>query len=133
MEYNIGDFVYLKLKPYRQHSVHRRVSQKLASRYYGPFEITAQVGTVAYRLLLPEAARIHDVFHVSALKKHVGADKPVNSTLPNMDAEGNFLIEPEAILDTRTVRRGNTITWECLIKWRGLSDDDATWEDAQKL
>lgn len=50
-----------------------------------------------------------------------------------MDAEGDFLIEPEAILDTRTVRRGNTVARECFIKWCGSSNDDATWEDAQKL
>lgn len=37
----------------------------MSAQYYGPFQITARVGEVAYRLLLPPAAWIHPVFHVS--------------------------------------------------------------------
>lgn len=52
-EFNEGDWVYLKLHPYCQQSLVKRPAHKLAPRFYGPFQIAARVGTVAYRLALP--------------------------------------------------------------------------------
>ena len=49
VEYEVGDVVWLKLQPYRQHSVAKPLSAKLAPRYYGPFEILERVGPVAYK------------------------------------------------------------------------------------
>ncbi|WVZ90444.1 hypothetical protein U9M48_036746 [Paspalum notatum var. saurae] len=64
-----GDHVYLRVSPMK--GVHRfGVKGKLAPRYVGPFKITEQCGPVAYRLELPpHLAVVHDVFHVSQLKK----------------------------------------------------------------
>jgi hypothetical protein len=76
-----GDLVYLKLQPYRQKFIARRSSQKLASKFYGPYSVLKKIGSVAYKLLLPPTASIHPVFHVSQLKKHIG-NKIVQSTLP---------------------------------------------------
>ena len=63
----------VKLQPYRQHSVALRKNQKLGMRFFGPFEVVERVGHVAYKLKLPEAARIHLVFHISLLKKFQGS------------------------------------------------------------
>lgn len=63
-----GDWVYLKLQPYRQLSLKQRASQKLSKRYYGPFRILRKIGFVAYELDLPSSARMHPVFHISLLK-----------------------------------------------------------------
>lgn len=48
-----------------------KVSRKFAPRYVGPFDVVASVGPVAFRLALPPEYKIHNVFHVSVLKKHV--------------------------------------------------------------
>ena len=67
--FKIGDYVYLKVSPMR--SVKRfNMKGKLAPRYIGPFKILERRGEVAYQLKLPESlSGVHDVFHVSQLKK----------------------------------------------------------------
>ena len=80
IELQVGDFVYLKLQPYKQRSLAQRANQKLSMRYYGPYKIL-RVGTVAYKLELPRDCRIHPVFHVSQLKVATGATAS-SSTVP---------------------------------------------------
>ena len=63
------DFVFIRVSPMKG-VVHFNQSGKLAPRYIGPFPITERIGSVAYRLLLPaQFSAIHDVFHVSQLRK----------------------------------------------------------------
>ncbi|KAL0536830.1 hypothetical protein IC582_025792 [Cucumis melo] len=83
LEFQVGDQVFLKLSPWRGVIRFGRKG-KLSPRYIGPYQITERVGPAAYRLELPiELARIHDVFHVSMLRKyipdpsHVLQDQPV--------------------------------------------------------
>lgn len=62
---HVGDWAYLKLRPFRQGTLLKHSSPKLASRFVGPFQVEARIGAVAYRLRLPDEARIHPLFHVS--------------------------------------------------------------------
>ncbi|KOM25331.1 hypothetical protein LR48_Vigan233s000300 [Vigna angularis] len=84
----VGDWVYLKIRPHRQTSMSSTLHSKLAARYFGPFLVIQQIGEVAFKLQLPEAARIHPVFHVSQLKKAVG-ENSVEKELPiDLEMEG---------------------------------------------
>lgn len=70
----VGDYVFLKLRPYRQLSVLRRRNKKLAPKYFGPFEVIERIGAMAYKLKLPDSSSIHPVFHVSLLRRVIGSE-----------------------------------------------------------
>jgi len=121
-EFSEVEWVYLKLQGYRQNSVQRRQHPKLAPKFYGPYRIVKQISPVAYRLALPPKAKIHDVFHVSVLKKWVGVGVPIQDDLPPISEDRQ--LTPQAILDQR-LQQGNP---EILVYWKELSPADATWE-----
>ncbi|XP_074366797.1 uncharacterized protein LOC141707499 [Apium graveolens] len=128
----LGDWVYLKLQPYRQQSLARRPFDKLAARFYGPFKISQKIGAVAYQLELPESSKIHPVFHVSQLKRAVG-HAPANPTIPSqLTSELELIVEPEELLEVRQIQQGSVRKLEALIKWKGLPNYEATWEDVEK-
>ena len=132
-EFQIGDWVYLRLQPYKQQSVAYRASHKLSPRFFGPFKIIQRVGPVAYRLDLPASSCIHPVFHVSCLKAKLGHNSVPLPSLPSVTSQGVLAPKPVAILQTRTLQlRRRTIT-QLLVQWQGCSSDDATWEDRLTL
>jgi hypothetical protein len=69
LSFQVGDFVYLKVSPMR--GLHYfKICKKLAPRYIGPFKILEQRGEVTYHLgVPPQLSDVHDVFHVSLLRK----------------------------------------------------------------
>lgn len=93
--------------------------------------MTEKVEKVAYRLLLPASALIHDVFHVSLLKKCEG-----NALLLSGDLSFSWETEPkkpEKILDRRMVKRNNRAVSQLLIQWKGRDRIETTWEDAKAI
>lgn len=60
--FEVGDWVYLRLVPYQYMSLSSHSVHKLQPRFYGPFEILSKVGTVAYKLKLPDSSKLHPVF-----------------------------------------------------------------------
>ena len=133
VEFQVGDMVFLRLQPYRQHTAFKRAHHKLASRFFGPYPILQRIGQVAYKLQLPEGARIHPVFHVSLLKKYVGDNKEVSQELPSVTDDGVVLLEPKKILNIRWVKQGKKFIMEHLVQWRRLPAEEATWENAKLL
>jgi hypothetical protein len=119
-----GDWVYLRLQPYRQNSLALRKNLKLSPRFYGPFQIISRIGSVAYKLALPAEARIHPVFHVSCLKKKLGQSSSPISTLPPVDAAGELCPEPDHIVDRRLIKKHGRAVTEVLIRWKGATSEN---------
>lgn len=101
IEFQKGDWVFLKLQSYRQHTVFKCAFQKLACRFYGPFQVIQCIGPVAYKLNLPPESRIHPIFHVSMLQKTMGDVTSASETLPPTTDEGTLILPLESGLDTR--------------------------------
>nr|GEX31103.1 peroxidase 64 [Tanacetum cinerariifolium] len=98
VQFLVGDMVFLKLRPYRQRSLSKRLNEKLAPCYFGPFEVLEKIGTVAYRLKLPNTASIHPVFHVSQLKKVVG-DQVAETDFPKeLTEDMEMRVQPQEVL-----------------------------------
>jgi hypothetical protein len=133
--FNVGDLVYLKMQPYREAALGLRNSLKLTSKFYGPFRIIQKIGPVAYKLQLPEKTKLHDVFHVNQLKKHVGPNAVPNPNLPVLTPEGKIKTSPLHILQRRQIARSagdyNIPVDQWLIHWVNLSEQEATWEGAK--
>lgn len=125
----VGDWVYLKLQPYRQVTVAGLRNQKLSPKYYGPFEVIQKIGMVAYKLNLPPSLTIHPVFHISQLKKKVGSNQPIHPMLPLLGPGIVLQPSPELVLAKRMVKRRNATTPQVLVKWYNQPEKDATWED----
>ncbi|XP_008239126.1 PREDICTED: uncharacterized protein LOC103337735 [Prunus mume] len=132
-EFQVGDMVYLRLVPYRLQSLAAHSYHKLLPKFYGPYEILEKLGPVAYKLQLPTGCKIHPVFHVSCLKKHLGTHVTPSLTLPRITEDGIVQDEPLAILERKLVKRGNAAGVDVLVHWKGHTPEDATWEDYHDL
>ena len=121
LEFEVGDHVSLKVNPKR--GVARlRKRGKLSPRFIGPFEILERIGSVAYRLALPPSmSGIHEIFHVSMLRKYTpDPAHVVDWGQIEVDTDGTFEEGPVCILDSRdqvlrckTVRLVRVLWWHC--------------------
>lgn len=107
-----------------------RANHKLSFRHFGPFQVLAKIGTMAYGLQLPASARIHPIFHVSQLKGAKGFSHPVQTELPTDFTR--FQI-PQQFLNYRVTKKHNSATIQLLTHWSGGAVEDATWEDMQDI
>ncbi|KAM6567709.1 hypothetical protein CsatA_026837 [Cannabis sativa] len=131
IEFEVGDHVFLRVTPRKGLSVKRFGKRgKLSPRYVGPFQILDRVGSVAYRIALPPSlSGVHNVFHVSQLRKYVSDPSHVLSyeTL-GLQEDLSYNERPVKILDQKDrILRNKTIT---LVKvlWRNSVVEEATWE-----
>jgi hypothetical protein len=126
--------VYLKVSPMK--GVKRfGVTGKLSPRYIGPFPIQKKCGKVSYKFESPPSlAGVHDIFHVSQLKKCLKAT--VDVVLPEvapLDMDLTYPKHPIKILDQKSrVTRRKTITFY-KIQWSNYMEEEATWESEDFL
>jgi hypothetical protein len=108
---------------------------KLSPRYVGPFLVTEVVGPVAYRVELPSnLASVHDVFHVSTLRKYVHDPLHVIDFEPlQVQADLKYEEKPVQILD-RKVQQLRTKTIPLLkVLWQNHEVEEASWELEQEI
>jgi hypothetical protein len=125
----VGDHVYLKVSPTK--GVQRfGIKGKLAPRYIGPYEIIEIFGPVAYQLKLPpHMSVVHDVFHVSQLRKCVRLPTEVLPE-PELEIEPylSYQENPVKVLDQkeRSTRERSIKMYK--VQWSHHSVEEATWE-----
>ena len=129
LEFEVGDHVFLKLIPKRG-VVRFGKRGKLSPRFIGPFEILERVGTVAYRLALPPSmSGVHEVFHVSMLRKYtLDPAHVVDWGQIEVDTDETFEERPVCIVDSSDqVLRRKTVRLMRVL-WRHCGVEESTWE-----
>ncbi|GKA66198.1 putative reverse transcriptase domain-containing protein [Tanacetum coccineum] len=129
LEFRVGDHVLLKVSPWKG-VVQFGKKGKLTPRYVGPFEIVVCVGSVAYRLKLPqELSCIHDTFHVSNLKKNL-AESDIQVPLEEIEIDENlcFIEEPIEVVarDVKKLKRRRIPFGK--VRWNSRRGAEYTWE-----
>jgi hypothetical protein len=129
LSFRVGDFVYLKVSPMRGLR-YFKIWGKLAPRYIGPLKILEQRVEVAYQLKLPpQLMDVHDVFHVSQLRKCLRVSEeqmPLEElTIGKVRMYQEY---PVKILDTSEKVTRNNVYKMCKVNWSNHTKDEATWE-----
>ena len=132
--FKIGDHVYLKVTPFKG-TQRFQEKGKLDPRCVGPFRILARRGAVAYQLELPQSLlTIHNVFHVSQLKKCLRV--PMEATnYEDLDIQPNLSYKehPIRILDRAEHKTRNKTTKFVKVQWSRHSKREATWEQEDQF
>lgn len=131
--FEVGEQVLLKLQPYTQSSVVSRPCPKLVYKFYGPFEVEAHVGAVAYRLKLPAESMIHPVFHISQMKPFIPKYTAESTALPTPISLDTTELFPGEVLKRRLIKKGNKAYLQVRIKWSQVPSSSSTWEDYEVL
>ena len=134
LTFSVDDYVYLKVSPMR--GIRRfNVKGKLAPWYIGPFKVLERKGEVAYRLELPtNLSGVHDVFHISQLKKCLRVPEE-QAPLEGLDVQEDltYIEHPVKILETSERVTRNKRIKMCRVQWSHHSEAEATWEREDEL
>ncbi len=130
IDIKVGDLVLLDRAHLSIDAYNMVKKQKFLPKWIGPFLVLKKVGTVSYKLQLPDKSRAHDVFHESALRKYEFKDgKSYPKPDPIIAEDGSKEFEVEEILNKRKRRQ----RIEYLVKWKGYPLHDATWEPFENV
>jgi len=134
IEFEVGDKVLLRVSPMK--GVMRFGKKgKLSQKFIGPYEILDRIGEVAYRLALPPClAKVHNVFHVSQLRKYLS--DPSHVIAPEtIELDDSLTYEeiPIKILDRKVRKTRRTETSIVKVLWTNHTTEEATWEAEDKM
>jgi hypothetical protein len=116
-EFKVGDHVFLKVKANKS-SLKLGNYSKLTAKYCGPFEILERIRPVAYMLAFPAYMYIHNVFHVSFLKKYIhDANHVIDWTVIQVEQESAFQVPPVSILDWKIKQLWNRAIGIVKVQW----------------
>src|ERR1041385_7617976 len=132
--YSLNEKAYLRVTPLK--GTHRfDIKGKLAPRYIGPFRILAKCGEVAYQLELPpHLSQVHDVFHVSQLRRcFKDPIREVDHETLDLQENLSYREYPVRILNEaeRSTRRQKIRFFK--VQWSHHSEKEATWEREDRL
>jgi hypothetical protein len=134
LEFGVGDHVYLRVSALK--GVKRfEVKGKLAPHYIGPFPILEKCGAVPYKLDLSlSLAGVHDIFHMSQLKKCLKAlvDVVVPKVTP-LKADMSYPEHPIKVLDQKDRVTRHKMTKFFKVQWSNQTKEEATWESKDFL
>ncbi|XP_077228426.1 uncharacterized protein LOC143861390 [Tasmannia lanceolata] len=134
LEFAVGDRVFLKVSPWKG-VIRFGKKGKLSPRYIGPYEILERIGPVAYRVALPPAlSHVHNVFHVSLLRKYLADPSHVLQTEPmQLEQDLSYEEQPVQILDRKEqILRTKRISLVKIL-WRSQATEEATWEPEEEM
>ncbi|RVW68203.1 Transposon Ty3-G Gag-Pol polyprotein [Vitis vinifera] len=134
LEFEVGDHVFLKVSPMKSVMRFGR-KEKLSPRFVGPFEILERVGTLAYKVALPPSlSKIHNVFHVSTLRKYIYNPSHVVELEPIQISEDLTYEEiPVQIVDVMDKVLRHVVVKLVKVQWSNHSIREATWELEEEM
>ena len=108
---------------------------KLKSRYVRPFEVLQRVGVVVYKVALPpELSHVHDIFHVSMLRKYVRDPTHVINHYPlEISGELSYVEKPIEIVDRRDQVLRNKVIPLVRVPWQNHTWEESTWEREDEM
>ena len=129
LEFEVSDRVFLEGDAYERSNQFGKRG-KLTPRFIGPFEILERIGTVAYRLALPPSMLgVHEVFHVSMLRKYTpDPSHVVDWGQIETDADETFEEGPVSIVDSRDQVLLRKTVRLVRVLWQHCGVEESTWE-----
>jgi hypothetical protein len=124
----VGDHVFLKVRANKS-SLKLGNCSKLAACYCGSFEILERIGPISYMIELPASMSIHNLFHVSLLKKYIpDANHVIDWNEIQVEQEDAFQVHLVCILDWKIKQLQNRAIRLVKVQWTWYGPEDATWE-----